>query len=70
MPVEFFPQFELKSTRSAPEEFTTGAVPGLAPNFIPAQYNRLLAIHHYQSLNLSTIPANIILAAFTAPGLS
>jgi hypothetical protein len=53
-----------------PEEFTSGTVPGLAPNFIVAKYNRLLAILHYQSLNLFAIPANIILATFTALGLS
>jgi hypothetical protein len=34
------------------------------------KYNRLLAIRHYQSLNLLAIQADINLTAFTAPGLS
>jgi hypothetical protein len=56
--------------KMTPEGFTAGIVPGLTPHFIQAKYNRLLAIRHYQSLNLFTIPVNIILAAFKAPGLS
>jgi hypothetical protein len=53
-----------------PEEFTAAPVPGLALNLILAKYNRLLAIRHYQSLNLFMLPAHIILTAYTAPGLS
>jgi len=33
-----------------PEEFTAGNVPGLAPNFILAKYNRLWAIRHHENV--------------------
>jgi hypothetical protein len=56
--------------KKTPAEFTTGTVAGLAPNFILAKYNRLLAIRHYQSSNLFAIQANVNLTVFTAPGLS